>query len=306
MRIRLKPWLFFVLLAAIIALAVLSIERFRYRVVHSDTDLVALLPKTPGTRFFVNLGALRRAHIMHLLAATKPAEENDYRKFIQATGFDYTRDADVIAGSADSNQIFFLVRGHFDWGRLARYATGHGGACEFSGCKLPTTRPGRWASFRSIQPDVIGVAVSADPSAARSFSPSDAAHRNPIPADPVWIKPANALLSNPSSLPLPVRILAISLQFADEITLSLGPGASTSAPFELKLDARFPSPTMADTARNQLEIDTKMLKIELAREHQQPNPADLTGLLVSGAFLAVKEDVRGVWPVKQELLNSLQ
>ncbi|MDQ2775235.1 MAG: hypothetical protein M3Y57_10025 [Acidobacteriota bacterium] len=306
MRIRLKPWLFFVLLAAIVALAVLSIERFRYRVVHSDSDLVALLPQTTATRFFVDLDALRRAHVLRVLAATKPAEENDYRQFVQATGFDYTRDADTIAGSADSNQIFIALRGRFDWGRLARYAITHGGSCESSYCKLPTTRPGRWASFRSIQPDVIGLALSADPAAASSFVPTRRAHRKPIPTDPVWIRPAPSLLSDPASLPLPARILAISLQFADEVTLSLGPSTSTSAPFELKLVAVYPSPAMADTTRSQLEIDTKMLKLELAREHQQPNPADLTGLLVSGTFQVVKDEVLGVWPIKQELLNRLQ
>jgi hypothetical protein len=306
LHIRLKPWLFFVLLAALVAVAVLSIERFRYRVVHSDADLVALLPQTTATRFFIDLDALRRAHVLRVLAAAKPAEEKDYRQFVQATGFDYTRDAETIAGSADGNRIFVVMRGHFDWGRLARYATAHGGSCESSHCKLPTTRPGRWASFRSIQPDVIGLALSADPAAAGSFVLSDRTHRNSIPTDPVWIRPAHSLLSNPASLPLPARILAISLQFADEVTLSLGRSTSTSAPFELKLAARYPNPAMADTTRSQLEIDTKMLKLELAREHQQPNPADLTGLLVSGTFQVVKSEVFGAWPIRQELLNSLQ
>ncbi len=290
----------------IVALAVLSIERFRFRVVHSDADLVALLPQTTATRFFIDLDALRRAHLLRLLSANKPAEENDYRQFVQATGFDYTRDADTIAGSADGNQILVVMRGHFDWGRLARYATAHGGSCESSYCKLPTTRAGRWASFRSIQPDVIGLALSADPAAANLLVPTSQAHRKPIPTDPVWLKPAHSLLSDPASLPLPARILAISLQFADEVTLSLGPSSSTSAPFELKLIARYPNPAMADTTRSQLEIDTKMLKLELAREHQQPNPADLTGLLVSGTFQVVKNEVFGAWPIRQELLNSLQ
>jgi hypothetical protein len=63
---------------------------------------------------------------------------------------------------------------------------------------------------------------------------------------------------------------------------------------------------MAETTRGQLELDTKMLKLELAREHQQPNPADLTGLLAAGTFQVIDTEVIGAWPIKKELLNSLQ
>ena len=311
MRIRLKPWQSILLLAAIVALVLFSLERFRYRLVRSDADLQALLPQSVATtRFFIDVSALRQAHVLSLLAASQPAEESDYREFINETGFDYTRDADAIAGCADDRQIVFVVRGHFDWERLGSYATHHGGSCDSAGCKLPTTRPGRWASFRSIQPDVIALAVSANPNAVSALKAGKPDHRRFTPSAPLWIKPARSLLTDSAGLPLPARILASALQSAEEVTLSLGQ-ASTSqsanqAAFELKVRARYPSPAMAETTRGQLELDTKMLKLELAREHQQPNPADLTGLLAAGTFQVIDTEVIGAWPIKKELLNSLQ
>jgi hypothetical protein len=74
----------------------------------------------------------------------------------------------------------------------------------------------------------------------------------------------------------------------------------------IDLSAQCSSAVAADTVRKQLEIETKMLKLELAHEHAQPNPADLTGLLTSGTFDVSGREVRGEWPVKKELLNALQ
>jgi hypothetical protein len=49
-----------------------------------------------------------------------------------------------------------------------------------------------------------------------------------------------------------------------------------------------------------------MLQLELARENQQPNPADLTGLLTSGTFQSGNNHVFGTWPVRKELLKALE
>ena len=49
-----------------------------------------------------------------------------------------------------------------------------------------------------------------------------------------------------------------------------------------------------------------MMTLELAREHEQPNAADLTGLLTAGSFQVVEKRVVGIWPVRKELLKTLQ
>jgi hypothetical protein len=128
-----------------------------------------------------------------------------------------------------------------------------------------------------------------------------------LPGDPVWIKISPALLQNPVDIPVPLRIFAISLQSARLVIVSLDPAeGDAQAAFEIRLDAVCPNKVTADTIRNQLELQTKLLKLELARERQQPNPADLTGLLTAGSFQVVNRHVIGTWPVRNELLKTLQ
>jgi hypothetical protein len=103
-----------------------------------------------------------------------------------------------------------------------------------------------------------------------------------------------------------MRIFAISLQSADRVILSLGPATNQETAFSIELQATFPIEPTAETARKQLEIQTKMLTLGLERAHREPNPADLTGLLAAGTFQRVRNQVIGTWPVRQELLKTLE
>ncbi|HZQ50656.1 MAG TPA: hypothetical protein VFB14_00575 [Bryobacteraceae bacterium] len=288
-----QPWVVFVAIAGVVAGALFGIDRYRHRFVRTDTDLVRLLPTKDATRFFVNVAALRRAGVLDLLGVSK-REDPDYRRFVRETGFDYQQDAEAIAGAADSSELLFLVRGRFDWDRVRRYVTQHGGP----------NKAGRWVSFVAVQPDVLGLAISADRSAARKLLVHKSRPGGNPPPYPVWVEPSQKLLHNPVDLPFPVRVLAIWLQSADPVVLSLGPGAN--AEFQLRLDASFPNPVTAKTTRNQLEIETRMLKLELARERRQPSADDLTGLLAAGRFEVSGNQLKGIWPVRRELLESLR
>jgi hypothetical protein len=57
-RFRLPPWLFLLVLAAIVAALLYSIDLYRHRFVRSHGDLVRLLPPEDSTIFFVNFGKL--------------------------------------------------------------------------------------------------------------------------------------------------------------------------------------------------------------------------------------------------------
>jgi hypothetical protein len=295
-------------LAAVVAALLFAIDYYRHRFVRSNADLVKLLPPGDLTIFFGNLAALRQAGLLNLLTGVQPASERDYLEFVRRTEFDYTHDLDALAGAADGERLFFVMRGRFHWDKLRQYAMAHGGSCQADSCKAPTSKPGRWANFLLIQADVIGLALSADTSAADLLRPpgrrvQESEHP---PADPVWVRVSPTLLKNPVSLPLPLRIFAITLQSAESVMVSLGPASGNAFAFMVKLDAGFPNEPTAEATRNQCEIQTKMLKIELAREHQQPNPADLTGLLTAGSFQVVDKHVTGEWPVRKELLRTLQ
>jgi hypothetical protein len=305
-RLRPSPWIALITLAAAVAALLFAIDYYRHRFVRSNADLVKLLPPGDLTIFFANLATLRQAGLLGLLTGVQPAAEKDYQEFVRQTEFDYTRDLDALAGAAEGERLFFVMRGHFHWEKLRQYAMAHGGTCQSDSCKAPTSKPGRWANFLLIQADVIGLALSADTLTADLLRPPGRRGQEQPPADPVWVKVSPTLLKNPVSLPLPLRIFAITLQSAESVMLSVGPASDSAAPFMVRLDAGFANEPAADSTRNQCEIQTKMLKIELAREHQQPNPADLTGLLTAGSFQAVNKHVIGEWPVRKELLVTLQ
>jgi hypothetical protein len=269
--------------------------------------MLVFLPGGDTTVFFANVAALRDLGILKLLTGSKPVSDPEYHDFVRETDFDYSKDLDVVAGKANGEQVFLVLRGGFDWGKLRRFAAAHGGSCKNRICEVPASRGGRWASFVSIQPDVMGLALSRDSSAVEMLR-TDGRNRPPsIRPEPVWVNLPTSLLRNPVNLPQPMRIFAIALQSADSVTLSLARSAKNgSTAFSVQLDATCRNVGTADTARHQLEIQTKMLRLDLAREHQQPNPADLTGLLTAGRFQVVDKHVIGTWPVRKELLSALE
>ncbi len=245
--------------------------------------------------------------MLKLLEGTKIQRDPDYENFVQETGFNYTDDLDVLTGTAQDHRLFFLLKGRFDWNRLRHYASAHGGTCSGDLCRVPNAKSGRWAGFFLIQPDVLTLVIGANSNGVDQLRPFPRKPNAPLPSQPVWVSLSENLLKNPADLPLPLRIFAISLQSAHPVVLSLDAAAEgTGAIFKLQLDAVCDTETAAETIRSQWEIQTKMLKLELIREHHQPSPADLTGLLTAGSFQVVNHHFIGIWPVRTELLESLQ
>lgn len=308
MRIQSKPLLIIAAVIAAAAVILFTIHSYRHRFVREDRDILGLLPGGDVTTFFADLSALRSAGMLDLLAGSTPAGDAEYKRFVRETQFDYTKDLDAVAGAATSEQTLLVARGHFDWEKLRQYATAHGGNCRKDVCRLPSSTPGRWTSFLPIQPDVLAIGLSADETAAEQVRPDHPLASEPIPStQPIWMKMAHSVLQKPLSLPAALRIFAVSLQSADPVILSIGRAPEhTQAIFEVQLDAQCANAGMAEATRNQLEIQTKMLNLELTREHVQPNAADLTGLLTAGAFQVVGNRVVGSWPVRKELLRTLQ
>jgi hypothetical protein len=293
-------------LAAATSAAVYGIYLYQHRFVRTNADLLQFLPPGDNTTFFVHVDALRRAGVLKLLTGTAVMQESEYQGFLNQTNFDYARDVDAMAGAIDGDQLFFLLRGRFQASKLKQYALSHGGTCTDAECRAETSDRGRWAVFHFIQPDTLVLAVGPNQKALDSLrrSPKKTAQ---LPTDPVWVKLSGRLLRNPAELPFAFRVFAVSLQSAAPVTVSLGPASGSSvAAFTLQLDASCPNQAAAETIRKQLEIQTKMLKLELARERKQPNAADLTGMLVAGSFQVVDQHLVGRWPVQRELIESLQ
>jgi hypothetical protein len=290
---------FFVLAGAALAvgLILLGIQYYRHRFVRQNSDLVRLLPPGDLTIVYADLGLLRRAQLLGLLANIKVAPDKEYADFVRETGFDYTRDLDAIVIGSDASQTFLVGRGRFAWDKLKGFAASHQGACSEAGCRVPATTPGRWVNLITVQPDVLAVAVSTNPAGADNLRPPGRRVQEEIPNAPVWAKLSRAMLLNPTGLPLPVRIFVISLQSAGSVTIS-------AVPDKVELRAEFANGATADTARRQLEMQTKVLRGALGQD--AVDAGSIGGLLMGGNFWVTGSELRGNWPVRAELIRALE
>jgi len=296
-----------IVIGAIGAAGWFGFDRYQHRFVRTDNDLVTLLPPGDLTTFYINIAALRQGRLLHLLTGITPASEKDYTDFVSDTGFDYTRDMDALVGGVNNeNETFFLIRGRFDWSKLCQFAAAHGGACEDEACRAPGTKPHRWVNFIRIQPDTIGLAISENATAADLLRPPGRRLQDMPPGDPIWVSVASSLIKDPTGLPKPLQIFAISMQAAKSVVLSAGQPEHGNEAFTVQLEASFPNAPSADTTCKQLQLQTQMLRLELAHENRQPNPADLTGLLTAGTFQVGNTHLFGTWPVRKEFLNALE
>ncbi len=302
---RRKGWLALASCVVVAACVGIGVDRYQRRLIRSDEDLVGLLPLNDATVFFADVAALRQRGYLKLLEGADPRQEDEYRRFVREANFDYTRDLNAIACAADGDQLFFALRGNFHWNSIRAYVMAHGGTCSGNLCRVATSSPGRIASLRSIQSDVTGLAISSDPEAAKWIGSRRPETIMPLPA-PLWVRPSQQLLADPSHLPPPLRMFAMSLQSADSTVLSLQPTGADGGAFAIAIDALFRNKPMAEAARTQLVLNTDSLKLALAREHRKRDPADLSWLLTSGSFQVSQQHLLGLWTVRKELLASLR
>jgi hypothetical protein len=156
---------------------------------------VALLPDQEAAIAFADVALLRRSGILERIAGGKLQEDEDYRRFVAGAGFDYRRDLDAVAISVTPTANYGLARGRFDRARIEGYLTSTGALCQDGLCAMPASRPGWTTSMRFVAPDVIALASSADPAAARGIASTTRPARGPLPVprSPAWIYlPASA------------------------------------------------------------------------------------------------------------------
>src|SRR6266849_5717915 len=172
MKFRFQPWQLAVLVVLICAAAV---GVSHWRSVSRPFNAVALvecLPPDQATHLYIDVGALRRSGLLDLLAGSKAAEEPDYRRFVEQTGFDYRTDLDAIAAAFFRGNVYLTLRGRFQWKPLSDYARAQGGQCRNTICTLPASRPDRNISFYPLKADVLAFSVSAEERGVTMIGPS--------------------------------------------------------------------------------------------------------------------------------------
>ena len=264
--------------------------------------LASYLPDKNATLLYIDVDAMRRSGILNMIAGSKAAEELEYKSFVEQTRFDYRHDLDAVAATFTGDQIFFVLRGRFDWKKLRAYAQQQGGLCRNAFCSMNGSKPQRHISFYPLKSNVMALAVSPDDMAAYQVA-RNASHVNPFaPAEPVWMLVPAAVLKRSESLPSGMRAFAIALENAERIIFSIGPQGDH---LQVAMHVTCLNPEGASALLVQLENTTNTLRKWLAREHQRANADDLSGVLTAGSFRRDENRVVGQWPLQRSFVDAL-
>ncbi len=249
----------------------------------------------------IDLDALRKSGLLAKLAAGR--QEEEYLRFVQGTGFDYSKDLDRVLLSHSKQDVYYVLQGRFQWARLQEYAGRQGGKCDGAICRLPASSPGRSISFQRLGARTMAMATSADDSAVlRLLERSRQEAAMSVPTQPVWMSVPRSILKGDDVLPAGTGMFASALAESERVLLAVGPRGNR---FEAILEARCHSREQANAVKRELETATTMLNRALAREKKSPDPKDLSGVLSRGEFRTEENRVFGVWPLEKVFLEQL-
>jgi hypothetical protein len=270
-------------------------------------QLLSLLPKSDAVVFYADLKVLRETGVLKSLDGSKSTQEPDYQHFVADTGFSYSRDLDAVAVASVPNQLFAVLRGHFDWTRLSNYAKQQGGTCQNAYCQLPGTKPGRWISFFPIRSDVMGMAVSPDPTAAYTLLPRRGVPVTEPPAYPAWVQVPKRVLDDPHDLSPALQVFARALASAEDVTFGItGAPENPAEVYLVRLVAQCASDPEASGIRDHLSQLTRLLQSLNDRQPKQQPPADdLAQILVAGKFRTENHNAVGEWHIPRSFFDSL-
>ena len=142
-------------------------------------ELLSLMPNDPSSVVFLDLGQFRASSFLPQLMNWAPAfpADEDYLRFVQATGFNYETDLDRVAlaftRAGNASTVFAVADGRFDRKKIEAYAarTGErfnqGGRVAFL---LNLKNSGRKSFFTFLRDDRI--AWTDDSAYAALFEPS--------------------------------------------------------------------------------------------------------------------------------------
>jgi hypothetical protein len=303
-KYRLHPGLLLLAILALCGVIIFGVAFLRSRAMSTAEDLLVRLPSGDAPILSVDVQALRRSGILAALGGSKVSEEPEYKSFIVETGFDYQQDLDSVVAAFTKKSVYFLLRGRFDWGKLAAYVKSQDGACRNTFCRVAGSTPQRNISFFPLRSDTMALAVSTDSWAASALMAQNRKRSQiSIPStDPVWLLIPVDYLRNNDNLPAGTRLFAQAMKGAEKVLISL---ASENGRFEACLDVTCQSAEKAAILSVQLEGITRVLRDLIAKENKTPNPRDLSGVLAAGTFRRVDRRVVGRWPLERAFLETL-
>jgi hypothetical protein len=298
---KFRAWLLVALVAAICGVALWGVSWYRSRQL-TPTALLKRIPSSDAVVIYLDFAALRRSGILGILDSSKVTEEPEYQDFVRKIDFNYKQDLDTVMLAFTPTGKYLLARGQFDWKSLRSYVESESGQCYNSLCRMQGSTPDRRISFFPLQSNLMALAVSQDESAALRLQSSAAGSNAAVPNAPVWIAFPGASLKSAESLPDGTRPFARAIERADSVVLSFVPEDKRLA---AKLTVNCRGNQEASDLASQLSATTNLLRQMIAREHQTPNPADLSGVLTSGSFRSEGPRVFGYWPLERSFLENM-
>jgi hypothetical protein len=300
--VQLRPWYLTLVLVVFCAAVVGGLLYWRTRPALGVSDQLRYVPAGDGATLFLDIAVLRRAGVLAVLAGNKAAEDEDYRKFVQGTGFDYREDLDTVLAAWRGENLHILVTGRFDWERLTRYAMETRGRCHRTVCTVFATDPDKYISFTPLRTGVLGISIAGDPMAAAGLAQRQAPPPFEVPSDPVWAVLPKALLVPRAGFPAALTAFLNSLSGVNRATVTLG---GTVAQLEFRLRGECADPKQARAIAARLEESTQLLKDLLAKESKPPSADDLSSVITAGVFLSDENRLIGRWPISRGFLESL-
>ena len=301
MSFRSKPWRVALVVVLLCAVAV-GVFYWLRNPPYDAGRLLAMLPAERATLVYIDTGSLRKSGLLDLVAGSKAAEEADYRKFVEQTGFDYRTDLDAVAAAFVDGRVYTTLRGRFQWAKLTAYAESQGGRCRDAVCGMPGSSAERNISYYQVAPNVLALAVSPDPRGVAQVGPNGRKVEIPAALDPVWISVPAAVFNKLDAFPDGTRAFLSPLARAEKVTFAAGPQGDR---LQLRLEVVCANAEAAAELTKQLSGVTGLLKDMIGRAHMTPNPRDLSGVLVAGRFEQRAATVIGTWPIERGFVEAL-
>jgi len=296
-----RAWLLILLISALCGVTLWGVIWYRSRAL-SPAAMLKRLPTDDAVVLYVDVARLRTAGILELLDGTKVGEDPEYQNFVRKSDFDYKQELDAAMIAFAPKGKYMLLKGRFDWKSLKSYVLGNDGRCNNSFCKMPGSMPEKRISFFPLQSDIMAMAVSDDDAAALRMNDVDGRPDAEIPNAPIWLSIPPSVVKSGQSLPPGTQMFARSLERARAVILYL---VQEGDHFAAKLNVRCATDSDAAALAADLNKTTGLLREMIAREHQKPNPADLSGFLTSGAFRSEGTRASGYWRIERALIENL-
>jgi hypothetical protein len=301
---RFHAWLLVATLIGSCVAVVGGLYWYRVRVQWTPQVMTSYLPLVNATVVYLDIDRLRDAGLLDLLAGSKSLEDQEYRRFVDESGFDYRTDLERVAIAIQGENRYFVVCGKFNWNKLSEFALHRGGDCRNRRCSyLQPDSPGRSNSFMPIRAAVLGLYTGnlewgVTNLAARQIDPATF----PVPDAPMWIAVPSVAWKE-ANLPDGAKSFASIFEEANSVLVWIIPESAHI--MKLMADVSCADAASATSILTRLRAATSLLRSMLERNHQVPNPLDLSGLLAEGTFLQEGTHVKAFWPLRRTLLESI-